>query len=353
MINTEDFEVNRKGIQVAGLLNYVLNHASGIQLTAGLNVVGNNFRGVQIAGFGNSAGETTVGLQLAGVYNVSKESVGGFQISALFNYTDAQLSGLQLGILNKARTIKGGKSTPPTRARGLQLGLLNLSKAMDGWQVGLFNFGGDMLGKQIGLINFFSKYPSKERVKMGTPIGLLNFGSKGSHVRVFLDELYTTNIEYTTGNCWNCTWIIGSEMPYEESNQTFNQNALIFGYDSRQDTWGFGYGFQRVLYNKFTIKPSPLNRQRVIAYGIKFLHLNRDMSFDKTFNLLTRLNIDYGKRWKFLYVFVGASFNYFIYEPTEGSDVYKVRSVKFSTGDVGKYLSEIWPGYSVGIQFNI
>ena len=353
MINTEDFEVNRKGIQVAGLLNYVLNHASGIQLTAGLNVVGNNFRGVQIAGFGNSAGETMIGLQLAGVYNVSKESVGGFQISALFNYTDAQLSGLQLGMINKARTIKGRKSTPPTRARGLQLGLLNFSKEMDGWQVGLFNFGGDMRGRQIGLINFFSKYPSKERVKMGLPIGLLNFGSKGSHVRVFLDELYTTNIEYTTGNCWNCTWIIGSEMPYEESNQTFNQNALIFGYDSRQDTWGFGYGFQRVLYNKFTIKPSPLNRKRVIAYGIKFLHLNRDMTFDKTFNLLTRLNIDYGKRWKFLYVFVGASVNYFIYEPTEGSNVYKVRSVRISTGDVGKYISEMWPGYSVGIQFNI
>ena len=83
LINSEDFEVNRKGIQVAGLLNYVLNNASGIQLTAGLNVVGNNFRGVQIAGFGNSSGENTVGLQLAGIYNVSKESVGGFQISAL------------------------------------------------------------------------------------------------------------------------------------------------------------------------------------------------------------------------------------------------------------------------------
>ena len=29
LINTEDYEVNRKGIQVAGFLNYVLNHASG------------------------------------------------------------------------------------------------------------------------------------------------------------------------------------------------------------------------------------------------------------------------------------------------------------------------------------
>jgi len=40
LINTEDFEVNRKGIQIAGMLNYVLNNASGIQISGGLNVVG-------------------------------------------------------------------------------------------------------------------------------------------------------------------------------------------------------------------------------------------------------------------------------------------------------------------------
>src|SRR5687767_2431770 len=47
LINSEDFEVNRKGIQIAGFLNYVLNHASGIQFSGGLNVVGNNFKGIQ------------------------------------------------------------------------------------------------------------------------------------------------------------------------------------------------------------------------------------------------------------------------------------------------------------------
>jgi hypothetical protein len=353
LINSEDFEVNRKGIQLAGLLNYVLNNASGIQLTAGLNVVGNNFRGVQIAGFGNSSGETTIGLQLSGIYNVSKESVGGFQISAVFNYTDAQLSGLQFGMINKASTIKGGKSTPPTRARGLQLGLLNSSKAMDGWQIGLINFGGDARGKQIGLINFFSKYPSKEQTRMGTPIGLLNFGSKGSYVRISLNEVFLTNIEYTTGNCLNCTWIVGSEMPYHDQNQIFNQNALILGFDPIEDTWGFGYGFQKVLFNKFATRPHPLNRIRVITYGMKFMHLNRDMSIDKTFNLLSRANVEYGKRWKFLYAFAGVSVNYFIYESNEGDETYKVRSAKISTGKVGEFLSELWPGYSLGIQFNI
>lgn len=351
LINTEDYEVNRKGIQLAGFLNYVLNHTSGMQLSGGFNVVGNNFRGLQLAGIGNSAGETTVGLQLAGVYNLSKESVGGFQVSSIFNYTDAQLSGIQVGLINKARRIKGKKSTPPTRARGLQLGLLNFSKAMDGAQIGLINFGGDARGKQIGLINFFSKYPSKERVRMGTPIGLLNLGSKGSYFRIHYNEIYSTNIEYTTGNCLNCSWVQGSEMPFDDGNQIFNQNALILGFDPFQDTWGFGYGFQKVLYNKFSIRPSSLNKRRVITYGVRFLHLNRSLSFDDSFNLLSRLNLDYGKRWRFLYVFIGVSLNCFVHDAEDSSEVYNIRSIKISTGKVGRLNSEIWPGYAIGIQF--
>jgi hypothetical protein len=66
-----------------------------------------------------------------------------------------------------------------------------------------------------------------------------------------------------------------------------------------------------------------------------------------------RLNVEYAKRWKFLYAFVGVSLNYFIYEADEGVDVYKVRSVKISTGNVGDFQSEIWPGYTAGFQFNI
>ncbi|MBA4056426.1 MAG: hypothetical protein C0490_17050, partial [Marivirga sp.] len=351
LINTEDFEVNRKGIQLAGFLNYVLNHATGIQLSGGFNVVGNNFKGFQLAGIGNSAGENMIGVQLGGLYNLAKESVGGFQISAAFNYTDAQLSGMQLGLVNKARSIKGKKSTPPTRSRGWQIGLINASKEMDGLQVGLINFGGDMRGKQIGLINFFSKYPSKERVRMGTPIGLLNFGSKGSYWRVSYNEIYSTNIEYTTGNCLNCSWVIGSEMPFDDDNQIYNQNALILGYDPFQETWGFGYGFQKVLYNKFSMRPSPLNKKRVISYGARFLHLNRSMSFDDSFNLLTRLNVDFGKRWRFLYVFAGVSVNYFLSEVEDSEEVYKIRTARMAAGKMGALNGEIWPGYVIGIQF--
>jgi hypothetical protein len=78
LINSEDFEVNRKGVQVAGFLNYVLNHTSGIQVSGGLNVVGNNFKGIQLAGVGKSAGGTSIGLQLAGTYNLQKNPLADF-----------------------------------------------------------------------------------------------------------------------------------------------------------------------------------------------------------------------------------------------------------------------------------
>lgn len=351
LINKEEFEVNMKGIQVAGILNYVLNNASGIQFAGGLNVVGNTYKGLQLAGIGNSAGETVQGVQLAGLYNVAEGSVAGFQISALFNYTNAQLSGMQLGLVNKAQWIKGAKSTQPTRARGIQIGIVNISAGMDCWQIGIVNVGGAMRGKQIGVINLFEKNGSKERTRMGTPVGLVNIGSKGTSLKLFYNELYPMNAEFSTGNCINCTWILGSEMPYEEKNQIYNQNVLIAGYDLARQTWGFGYGFQKVLYNKFSIKPSPFNKRRFISYGAKVMHLNRTMTLDKTFNLLTRLNVDYGRRFKFLYLFGGVSLNYFMYEGGESAAYYEVRSIKFSTGELNGWKTEMWPGYSIGLKF--
>ena len=345
----DGFEANMKGIQLAGFLNYVLNNSNGIQFSGGLNVVGDDFNGVQFAGLGNSAGGTTVGLQLAGFYNISQESVGGFQISSFFNYTDEQLSGLQIAMINKSRGVTGKKSTPPSSARGLQVGIFNFSRAMHGTQIGLINFGGEFRGKQFGLINFFNRIGTKEMVRMGTPVGLLNFGSRGSYLRIYYSELFAGTIEYSTGNCLNCSHV-QSEMPFKDGNKIYNQNALILGFDPLLDTWGFGYGFQKILYNKVSMMPIPANEKRMISYGIKFLHLNREMKFDKTFNVVTRLNADYGKRFRSIYWFVGLSLNYFVHDTNEDEDVYNVNSLKISSGKIFEMNSDFWLGYSIGAQ---
>jgi len=346
----DGFESNDKGIQIAGFLNYVRDHAAGIQAAGVMNVVGVDFSGIQLSGIGNSAGGYTEGLQLAGIYNIGHKSMAGFQLSALFNHTDGELSGTQIGLINKARRIKGRKSTPPTRSRGFQLGALNFSRAMDGLQIGVINFGGDARGVQIGLINFFKKYGSKEKVRMGTPIALLNFGSRGSVKRAYYNELFVTNVEFTTGNCVNCSYVLNSEMPFDDRFQQFNQNALIAGYNPVQKTWGFGYGFQRMLYYKASVMPNRANRKYFIDYGISFIHLNREMKVDDHFNLVNRLHLDYGKRIRSAYLIFGIAINYFLFEE-EDQDVYKINSARIATGKMMKWNSELWPGYRVGVQF--
>jgi hypothetical protein len=199
-----DFESNGKGIQVAGLLNYVRNHSSGVQLAGALNVVGGDFKGIQIAGIGNSVGNSTngfsEGLQMASVYNISRQSIAGFQVSSFFNYTDGQLSGTQLGLINKARNLPG-KYSQPTKARGFQFGLFNFSKEMDGTQVGLINFGRASLGKQFGLINFYKRIPTTRNTRYGTPIGLINIGSVGSFFRLAYNEVFASIVRAHNRGC--------------------------------------------------------------------------------------------------------------------------------------------------------
>jgi hypothetical protein len=348
-----DFESNSKGIQVAGFLNYVRNHSSGIQLAGVLNAVGGDFKGIQIASIGNSGGNSTngfsKGLQLSGIYNISRQSIAGFQLTGFFNYTDGQLSGTQLGLINKARNLPG-KHSQQTKARGFQIGLINVSKEMDGIQIGLINFGGSALGKQFGLINFFRVIPTTRNTRYNTPVGLINKGTSGSVFRLVYNEVFATNIEYTTGNCMNCTRT-QSSMPFDDKNQIYNQNSLIVGYDPFNNTWGFGYGFIKILYNKSSMLPTDRNnRKRIISYGIRFLHLNRDLKFDRSFNLLNRLHVEYGKRFMGRYVFVGASFNYFLRDSEIAEDVYKINSLKVSSGHFFNFNSDFWPGYTVGFQ---
>ncbi|GHM99815.1 hypothetical protein WSM22_13050 [Cytophagales bacterium WSM2-2] len=354
-VNKEEVESNFQGIQVAGMMNYVRDHAGGIQLAGLLNVVGGDLKGIQVAGIGNSSGNNTLthseGFQLAGLYNISKRSMAGFQVSSLFNYTDGGLSGMQLGLINKAYMMYGKHTMPPTRAKSLQLGLLNFSREMDGIQFGLFNFGGAALGTQIGLINFFSRYPSKEDVKKGMPIGILNFGSKGSVFRASLNDLFPITIEYTTGNCWNCSANL-SELPFHENNTIYNQNPLLAGYNPLYKTWGFGWGVERIFYNKHSMLPvDKLNNICMMSYGIRFLRMNRENKLDKEFNLVGRLHAEYGKRFKRHYVFIGGALNYFLHDPEVSVNDYHINSTVFSAGNLFGNKAEFWPGYTLGIQW--
>ncbi len=354
------FRVNASGFQAAGLVNYVRNHFNGFQLAGVSNSAADSVKGFQLAGIANTAGRDVDGAQVSGIFNVADANMAGFQISSLFNYTRFRMSGLQLAVVNKSGATKGKYSTPPTKARGWQVGILNISSNMHGVQVGIVNIAGKLRGKQFGIVNIFPRNNEKGTPRGGTPVGLLNFGSKGSYLRASFNEIFNYNIERTTGNCLNCSATFQGELPFHEWYKKFSQNALILGFNPQQNTWGFGYGFQRVMYNKHSMKPNdPMNELWTIRYGVKFMHLNRDRSLDRSFNLLTRANIDFGAR-KFGklnmprggYLMAGASLNYFLYAGSErGADNYKIRSVRIPVGKLMGYLADFWPGYSVSYQF--
>jgi hypothetical protein len=348
------FKSNSHGIQLAGFLNYVRNNALGIQLSGAFNIVGFDVTGFQLAGIGNSAGGYAQAIQIAGLYNIADEGIGGVQVSILHNATRGQLAGTQISLINKALRIKGKNSSPPDITRGLQIGLLNFCKEMAGTQIGIINFGGTMRGRQIGLINFFDASPPKDNVKNGMPIGLLNFGSMGSYFRISFNELFPINAEYSTGNCANCSAVLGTQMPYDENWKKYNQNALIVGYSPKQQSWGFGYGFQRLLFNKFSMVPTRANmlrnEKKMIGYGVKFIHLNRDSNLDRTFNLVNRFNVDYGIRLRGIHFFAGLSINYFLQDKAT-VDIYKIQSARLSTGKAFGLETSLWPGYNFGMHF--
>jgi hypothetical protein len=345
------FECNFTGIQFASALNYVLDNTKGIQFAGLLNVTGRTFKGLQVAGIGNSAGEGSNGFHVGGLYNVAGEHVAGVQIATVFNFSGGELSGTQIGLINKSLRMPGRKSMPPTKATSLQIGLINFCREMEGTQIGLINFGGELRGKQFGLINFFNRFGTKEYSRNGTPVGLLNLGSLGSVFQMTYNEIFSINLEYTTGNCLNCTYT-QSGMPYGDANKIFNQNAIILGYDYWKNAWGFGYGFQKILISKHSMRPNdPLNERRIIQYGVKFIHLNRARSLDKVFNVVTKLNLEIGKRYGGKYIFGGLSLNYFLFKENETADAYALNTLVFDSGSVMGLETQIWPGYTAGLQF--
>jgi hypothetical protein len=173
----------------------------------------------------------------------------------------------------------------------------------------------------------------------------------GSYVRITYNELFPINLERSTGNCANCSAVLGSQMPYDENWKKFNQNPLLVGYNPANDSWGFGYGFQRLLFNKFSMVPTPANmlknEKKMISYGLRVIHLNRSMKFDRIFNLVSRLNVDYGIRVRGIHFFAGVAVNYFVQEVHEPRNVYAVQSMRIPTGKVFGLNSSVWPGYNL------
>jgi hypothetical protein len=74
------------------------------------------------------------------------------------------------------------------------------------------------------------------------------------------------------------------------------------------------------------------------------------LTFSADPNLLNRLHVEYGKRKLGGYFFVGVSINYFLRDAEVGADVYKINSLKISSGQLFHFNTDFWPGYTFGFQ---
>ncbi len=349
-LESEGKTPNQKGIQLSGALNFVRGESSGIQITGGINNVYGSSSGFHLAGLSNAAGTNVIGVQFSSLFNYAGRLTIGSQVS-LFNYTGATLTGFQAGLINRVKELDGRASNGLSSSLGLQLGLFNSSRKNNGIQIGLVNQAKKMTGVQIGLINIFSPGPYNEANRRnGVPIGLINIGSIDSRLKLSRSDVIPSIIEFTTGNCHNCTFT-KSRMPLDDHFYKTNQNSLIIGYDHWNESeisWAFGYGFHRVYYNKNSMAQNDSNNKRIyLSPGIRLIHLNQARHLHVRLSLLTQIRFELGMRLKKVTFFAGGTAN---------SYWYRGRSINRSRKEYGKHEKvnfQIWPGYVYGVKLQL
>jgi hypothetical protein len=334
----EGFEANLSGAQFSGVVNLVLNNVFGWQATGGVNVAKGALHGFQLSGISNTVYRWTFGLQVAGLYNVSRESMDGVQISSLFNITEGGLFGVQVSLLNRAGFMNGLNSFDSDDPTGVQVGLVNMAKSMDGYQFGLVNISGPMKGTQIGLINIY-RHGKDPQTRNGTAIGLFNIGAAG-YFAAYTSDLFPVNLEIASGTLKN-------GRIKTEAYGKFVQNGLIFsnsGWLSSRKNWALGYGLKKFYFNR-SLLPG-YNHFRFIAFGIDLLHINHvPEKITKELSLVTRPTVMGGSRLspknKRYFFFVAAAYNFYNSKSDKSLDAVLERG----TGATFKH----WPGFSGGV----
>jgi hypothetical protein len=157
-----------QGLQASGLFNIVGEELKGFQAVGGFNIVGNTCVGFQGAGLFNIAGESCVGFQAAGLFNVAGENFKGLQASGLFNIVGDNLIGVQIGTFNIA----------PYFSNAAQIGIINVSAEMRGFQLGVVNWNGETHGIPVGFVNVSKKDGRIRWVNWGSNLSGMNSGVK-------------------------------------------------------------------------------------------------------------------------------------------------------------------------------
>jgi hypothetical protein len=340
-LKREGFEANLSGVQVAGLSNLVLNNLNGGQISGGLNAARGGMVGFQLAGISNTILKYSFGMQVAGLWNVSAESMDGVQLAGLANFTNGELYGVQISLINKSGVIEGINSYEKKSPTGIQLGVVNVSKAMNGYQIGLVNIGGRMQGTQIGLINVYHNGKTPQ-TRDGTSIGLINIGSSG-YISVYTNEVFYKNVEVATGTVKN-------RRLNTEGKEKQIQNGLIYatgsGIVNHEKRWAVGYSLKKFFFNRTTTPGR--SHFNFFSAGVDLLHINHQPGkFTNALSLITRPNVSIGSRIhpknRNFFLFASAAYNFY----KSGSGEWLLtKGTKLSDKN---FAWQSWPGFSVGV----
>ena len=121
---------NVGGCQVSGLVNSNIGDVFAAQFASVSNLNTGDFIGFS-ASTVNINGKNTYGHQVAAVANISLGNTKGTQLSGIINITGDTLTGIQIGLFNKTRVLNG-----------TQIGLINIisDSSANAVPIGLFNF---------------------------------------------------------------------------------------------------------------------------------------------------------------------------------------------------------------------
>jgi hypothetical protein len=164
-----------RGFQIAGLANISGDRLTGLQASGLFNVVGEEFKGAQVVGGFNVVGDSCVGFQAAGLFNVVGDRFKGLQASGLFNVVGDDLTGVQVGTFNVA----------PYMSHAAQIGIVNVSAEMRGFQLGVVNWNGETYGVPVGLANISKRDGYIRWISWGSSISGINSGAKFEVGRIY------------------------------------------------------------------------------------------------------------------------------------------------------------------------
>lgn len=187
------------GAEIGSIFNYNKGDVSGVQIAGVVNINERKTKGTIISGVVNVCRDTNIGVLVSGVVNYSNHNSSGLQISSV-NIVRKQFNGTQIGVINYSKKM-----------RGFQLGIINVVDSNDGvLPIGMFSVvrkgkyefelaGGDMIFSnfnfKMGVDRFYSVYKIGFSTFKNKPICTYGIGI-GSEIK--LNDKSSLSIDITT-----------------------------------------------------------------------------------------------------------------------------------------------------------